>query len=178
MQLLDEARADGVEIPPLTLYAPNDRYVLDKEMGEAIAGYWRAIGLEVEYIPESRTTLFPRHQALESTDPTMVGFGNTQMRADYPFNLWIQKRDDPPSRGSYYARGPDEWDAMIDELVSLPSGAPETIELARELDDQVVEYAPWVFVLNYIDLFGVSEEVDWQPYPFESRYLWDAQAKQ
>jgi hypothetical protein len=108
----------------------------------------------------------------------MVGFGNTQMRADYPFNLWIQKRDDPPSRGSYYARGPDEWDAMIDELVSLPSGAPETIELARELDDQVVEYAPWVFVLNYIDLFGVSEEVDWQPYPFESRYLWDAQAKQ
>jgi peptide/nickel transport system substrate-binding protein len=173
MQLLDEARADGVEIPPITLYAPNDRYVMDKEMGEAVAGYWRALGLEVEYIPESRTTLFPRAMGLELTDPFLVGFGNTLLQASYPFNIWLQKRADPPSRGSYYALGPDEWDAMIAELNALPSASPESIELARELDELYIEYAPWVFVVNFVDLFGVSNDVDWTPYPFESRYFLD-----
>lgn len=46
-QLLDQAKADGVKIPKITLYATNDRYALDKEMGEAVAGYWRALGLEI-----------------------------------------------------------------------------------------------------------------------------------
>lgn len=173
MELLDEARADGVEIPPLTLYAPNDRYVMDKEMGEAVAGYWRALGLEVEYIPESRTTLFPRTMGLDMTDPFLVGFGNTQMRADYPFSLWLQKRSDPVSRGAYYAQAPDEWDDMIAELVALPSGSEESIELARELDELFIDYAQWVYVVNFVDLFGVAADVDWAPYPFESRYLFD-----
>ena len=176
-QLLDEARADGVEIPPLTLYAPSDRYVMDKEMGEAVAGYWRAIGLDVEYIPESRTTLFPRVMGLEMKDPFLIGFGNTLLRADYPFSLWIQKRYDPPSRGSYYARGPDEWDELISKLASLPSGSAEAIELARKLDEQVIEYAPWVFVVNFVDLFGVSNRVEWKPYPFESRYFFDVKPR-
>ncbi len=176
-QLLDEARADGVEIPPLTLYAPNDRYVMDKEMGEAVAGYWRDIGLEVEYIPESRTTLFPRSQALELDDPFLVGFGNTQMRADYPMNLWIQTREDPPSRGSHYVQGPPEWDELISELNALPSGSPESIALARELDEMIIEYAPWVFVVNFVDLYGVSNDVEWVPYPFESRYFLDVKPR-
>jgi peptide/nickel transport system substrate-binding protein len=177
-QLLDEARADGVEIPPLTLYAPNDRYVMDKEMGEAVAGYWRAIGLEVEYIPESRTTLFPRAMGLELTDPYLVGFGNTLLLKDYPLFLWIQKRYDPPSRGGYFARGPDEWDAQISELGAVPSGSPESIELARALDEEIIEYAPWVYVVNFVDLFGVSNDVEWKPYPFESRYFVDVQPRQ
>jgi peptide/nickel transport system substrate-binding protein len=176
-QLLDEARADGVEIPPLTLYAPNDRYVMDKEMGEAVAGYWRNIGLEVEYIPESRSTLFPRALGLEMTDPFLIGFGNTLLRADYPFNIWLQKRADPPSRGSAYALGPDEWDVMISELNATESGSPESIELARELDELYIEYAPWVFVVNFVDLFGVSNDIEWKPYPFESRYFVDVKPR-
>lgn len=172
-QLLDEARADGVEIGPLTLYAPNDRYVLDKEMGEAIAGYWREIGLEVEYIPESRTTLFPRGQALEMADPYIFGNGNALLQADLPYSLWLQTREDPPSRGSEYAAGPPEWDPLIDELASLPSGSPESIELARQLDAQWTEYAPWVFVVNYVDLYGVSNKLDWKPYSHESRFFID-----
>lgn len=176
-QLLDEARADGVVIPPLKLYATNDRYVLDKEMGEAIAGYWRDIGLEVEYIPESRTTLFPKSQAFEMKDAHQVGFGNTQMRADYPFSLWLQKRTNPDSRGYHYAAGPDEWDAMISQLVALPSGSPESIKLARELDELFIDYAPWVFVTNFVDLFGVSNKVEWKPYPFESRYFFDVKPR-
>ena len=177
-QLLDEARADGVEIGPITLYAPNDRYVMDKEMGEAVAGYWRDLGLEVEYIPESRTTLFPRVMGLEVTDPVLIGFGNTLLQASYPYNIWLQKRYEPPSRGSHYAQGPDEWDEKINELNAMLSGSEESIALARELDELYIEYAPWVFVVNFVDLFGVNNDVDWKPYPFESRYFLDVKPMQ
>ena len=173
-QLLDEARADGVEIGTLTLYAPNDRYNMDKEMGEAVAGYWRAVGLDVEYIPQSRTVLFPKVQALESKDPALFGNGNGSMRAEYPFNVWLYTRTDPPSRGSEYAVGPPEWDEMVDELGSMASGSPEASKLGRELDELWTDYAPWVFLVNFVDLYGVSNEVDWTPYSTEDLAYSDA----
>jgi ABC-type transport system substrate-binding protein len=143
-----------------------------------VAGYWRAIGLDVEYTPESRTVLFPKSQALEMKDPHLIGFGNTLLRADYPFNLWLQKRNEPRSRGDEYAAGPDEWDQLISQLVAMPSGSPESIELARKLDELYTEYAPWAFVLNYVDLYGVSNKVEWKPYPHEMRFFTDVKPRE
>jgi peptide/nickel transport system substrate-binding protein len=177
-QLLDQARADGVKIGKITLYAPNDRYALDKEMGEAVAGYWRAIGLDVNYVPESRTVLFPDAMGLKMKDPFMIGFGNTKLRADYPFSLWLQTRSNPRSRGAEYAAGPAAWDTQINTLASLPSGAPETIKLAQQLDDEWIDYAPWVFVTNYVDQYGVSNKIDWKPYSYEMRYFIDVKPRQ
>lgn len=176
-QLLDQARADGVKIPKITLYATNDRYALDKEQGEAVAGYWRAIGLDVDYVPQTNTILLPKSQALEMKDPHLVGFGNTKLRADYPMTLWLQTRDNPRSRGSEYAVGPKEWDAMIDTLASMSSGAPDEIKLAQQLDDLWIDYAPWVFVTNYVDLYGVSNKLDWKPYFYEARYFTDVKSR-
>ncbi len=176
-QLLDQARADGVKIGKINLYATNDRYTLDKELGEAVSGYWRAIGLDVTYTPQSNTVLLPKSQALQMIDPHLVGFGNTKLRADYPFTIWLQTRDNPRSRGSEYAVAPKEWDAMIDQLVSMSSGSPESTKLARQLDDMFMDYAPWAFVTNYIDLYGVSNQIDWKPYFYEARYFFDAKPK-
>jgi peptide/nickel transport system substrate-binding protein len=171
--LLAESQAAGTKIGTITLYATNDRYSLDKEMGEAVAGYWRALGLKVEYVPQARTILLPKSQAFEMHDPHQVGFGNAQMRADYPFNLWLQSRTNPRSRGDAYVGAPKEWDVMIDQLASMASGAPETTKLARQLDDLFIDYAPWAFVTNYVDLYGVSNKVNWKPYSYEMRYFVD-----
>jgi peptide/nickel transport system substrate-binding protein len=176
-ELLQQARADGVQIGRIRLYSYNDRYPMDKEMGEAVAGYWRAIGLDVEYIPQSSTILSPLIQDLKMQDPFLIGFGNTQLRADYPFNLWLQSRENPRSRGAEYVGGPPEWDRMIDELASLPSGSAESIRLARQLDDLFTDFAPWVFVVNYVDLYGVSNKVDWKPYSYEARYFIDVRPR-
>lgn len=175
-QLLDEARAAGVKIPKLSLYATNDRYTLDKELGEAVAGYWRAVGLDVDYVPQSNTVLLPKSQAFQMTDAHQVGFGNTKLRADYPMTLWLQTRDNPKSRGAEYAVGPKDWDTLIDQLASLPA-SPDEIKLARQLDDLWIDYAPWAFVTNYVDLYGVSNKIDWKPYFYEARYFDDAKAK-
>ena len=176
--LLAESLAAGNKIGKLTLYATNDRYALDKEMGEAVAGYWRALGLQVEYVPQARTVLLPKSQAFEMHDPAQLGFGNAQLRADYPFNLWLQSRPAPNrSRGDAYVGAPKEWDAMVDKLAGMPSGTPEAIKLAREIDDLYIDYAPWVYVTNYVDLYGVSNKLDWKPYSYEMRYFVDVKAR-
>jgi peptide/nickel transport system substrate-binding protein len=177
-QLLEEARAEGVAVDQITLYAPNDRYTLDKQTGEAVAGYWQDIGLNVEYIPQSRTVLFPVVQYLESKDPFLFGNRNSQIRAEYPFELWIQKREEPRSRGMQYAAGPDQWDQQINDLALTLSGSPEAIELGRALDGAVVDFAPWVFLFNYVDFYGVSDQIDWKPYPTEQRLLHTVRLRQ
>ena len=42
------------------------------------------------------------------------------------------------------------------------------------MDELLTDYAPWVFVINYVDLYGVSNEVDWTPYPNERSSFGDA----
>ena len=177
-QLLDEARADGVEIDSVNLYATNDRYTLDKATGEAVAGYWREVGLDVEYFPQSRTVLFPLGLNNNMTEPWQVGNGNTLVRADGPYTLWIQKRQDPQSRGDFYAFGPDEWDGLIDELGRTTTGSPESISQSRALDVLVTDYAPWAFLVNYVDIYGISNEIDWKPFPTEMRLFHDLRLRE
>ncbi len=172
--LLDQARADGVKIDTIRLYSPNDRYTLDKEMGEAVAGYWRAIGLRVEFYPESRTSLFPKLMALKMRDPTLIGNGNGLLRAEFPFELWLQSRQSPMSRGAAYASPhPAAWDETINQLGLLTSGSPEATRMAREMDRTWTEFAPWVFLINFQDLYGVSNAIEWKPYSTEQRPLVD-----
>jgi peptide/nickel transport system substrate-binding protein len=173
-QLLEEARQDGVQIGTITLYAPNDRYTLDKEMGEAVADYWRAIGLEVTFIPQSRSVLFPPMMALQHNDPALIGNGNILGLPEWPFTLWLQKREQPRSRGAHYAAAPDAWDAKIAELEVTPLDDPKRVALARELDALFTDYAPWVFLINYIDLYGVRNDLTWTPHPMEKRLFIEA----
>jgi peptide/nickel transport system substrate-binding protein len=174
-ELLDEARADGVNVGKITFMAPNDRYTLDKETGEAVAGYWREIGLDVEYIPQSRSVLFPPGIGLELTDPWLIGNGNILLRASTPYFYWLEKRPEPRSRGDYYADGPDEWDELIVKLSATISGGEESTNLARQLDELYTEYAPWVFLVNYVDLYGVRNNIVWKPYPHEYRLFLDVE---
>ncbi len=102
-----------------------------------------------------------------------VGNGNVQARAALPYTLWIQKRQDPQSRGDYYANGPDEWDGLIDNLSLTATGSEESISQARALDEMVTDYAPWAFLVNYVDIYGISNKIEWQPYPTEMRLFHD-----
>ena len=174
-QLIDEARAEGAPVDGLIrLFSPNDRYVLDKETGEAVAGYWRAVGLDVEYNPEPRATLFPRLMGFEMEEPTLIGNGNGLGRAEFPFELWLQKRESPPSRGLAYASPhPSDWDAEINELALMASCTPEATTLAQAMDDKWTEFAPWVLLVNFQDLYGVNNRIKWEPWSTEIRMLFD-----
>jgi hypothetical protein len=65
-------RKDGVKIGTIKLYATNDRFALDREMAEAVANYWSAVGLDVGLIAQSRNLLFPQAQGLKQEQPSLT----------------------------------------------------------------------------------------------------------
>jgi ABC-type transport system substrate-binding protein len=175
-KLLKEAGAIG---KTLTLEAPYNRYTLDREIGEAIAGYWEAIGLQVDYKPQDFAVFSPkvlRGSPAWPTNPFLVGFGDGRYLADYMYTLWIEKRPGG-SRGAVYTKGPDSWDEWMRDISLLGLQDPRRIELLHRLQAEIMDYAPWVLVLNYQDIYGLSRKVEWKPFPNENRKMYDARPR-
>ncbi|HXH09737.1 MAG TPA: ABC transporter substrate-binding protein [Alphaproteobacteria bacterium] len=175
-QLLKEA---GVVGKTLTLEAPYNRYTLDREIGEAIAGYWEAVGLRVEYKPQDFAVFSPRvlrGSPEWPTNPFLIGFGDGRYLADYMYTLWIEKKPGG-SRGAVYTKGPDRWDEWMREISLLGLQEPRRLELLYKLQEEIMDFVPWVLVLNYKDIYGLSSKVDWKPFPNENRKMYDAKPR-
>ena len=41
------------------------------------------------------------------------------------------------------------------------------------MDRTWTQFAPWVFLINFQDLYGVSNNIEWKPYSTEQRPLVD-----
>jgi peptide/nickel transport system substrate-binding protein len=48
------------------------------------------------------------------------------------------------------------------------------IKLYQEMDQYVHDNAPWIFMHEQKDLYGVNKALKWEPSPVEFIYLWDA----
>jgi peptide/nickel transport system substrate-binding protein len=175
-KLLKEAGAIGKTI---TLEASHNRYTLDREMGEAIAGYWEAVGLKVEYKPQDFAVFSPkvlRGSPAWPTNPLLIGFGDGRYLADYMYDLWIVKKPGG-SRGAVYTKGPDTWDQWMSQVGLLGLQDPKRLELLYKLQEEIMEFVPWVLVLNYKDIYALSSKVDWKPFPNENRKMYDAKPR-
>jgi len=65
----------------------------------------------------------------------------------------------------------------LDALARTAPDDPRRVELARQLDPQWTDYAAWVFLINFVDLYGVNNRVDWKPYAIENRYFLDTKPR-
>ena len=177
--LIAEARSEGAPVDDtIKLYAPNDRYVLDKETGEAILGYWVAAGLDVEYYPQSRSVLFPlalrsfTEYKADIDGPFLIGNGNGLARAEFPFELWLEDKDGGRGR-AFASPHPASWEEDLNKARLLPSCSDESKALLSKMNNEVVEFAPWVFLINCNELYGVSDEIVWRPWSTEIRMLYE-----
>ena len=60
----------------------------------------------------------------------------------------------------------------------MPIVAPEQRKAALDsLQRLIQEKAPWIFLWEQHDLYGVSNRLDWQPRADEQFYLFDAKVK-
>ena len=148
-------------------------------MGEALAGYWEAVGLKVDYKPQDWATYSPR--ALSGspawpTNPFLMGFGDGRFLADYMYELWIAKKPGG-SRRAVYTKGPDHWDEWVREISLLGLQEPRRRELLYKLQEEILEYAPWVLVLNFKDIYALNSKVDWKPFSNERGDMYDAKPR-
>ncbi|MCA1768865.1 MAG: ABC transporter substrate-binding protein [Halomonas sp.] len=117
-ELMAEAGyGDGFRV---TLQSPNDRYVNDEQISQAVVSMLSRIGITVDLVAQTRSLHFAE-LAREEYDFYMLGWGVPTMDSEYVFNyLYHSKEGD---RGSWNFTGYS--DERVDEL---------TVAMGQETD--------------------------------------------
>jgi peptide/nickel transport system substrate-binding protein len=159
-QLLAEA---GVPQGTTVVFeAPRGRYLADKELAEAIAGYLEAVGLKVDLRIQEWGTYWPKFLGQRIEGLYMVGCGAASADADQCLDLHLHT----DSRGAWYGQGYRDLDAMIMLAKSLPN-AKVRMDLYSRIQKAVTERAPWIFLFDFDDIYGVKKGLNWKPRPDE-----------
>lgn len=151
----DAARAllaEVGDIGPIQLYWPNGRYVLDNQVGEALAGMLEDVGFSVDRHPMEAGAYFELLLTDEMPGIHMISISTAFPHESYPLNSFFL----PTSVVTYCAQ-----DSLVDEATAALSldGAERTAaytEIARKLVvDDVCPIPMYVERQNW----GVSDAV-------------------
>jgi peptide/nickel transport system substrate-binding protein len=153
-RLLEEAGAAGATIQ---LVGESGRWLRDRELLEAIAGYWREVGLEVQL------------EILEFDAYLDVLF-DRENRAD---SIYVSSSNDllDPDRqlATYYEAGGIGSSNTNEEMAALiADGRSELDPEARQgIYEQALQIAYdeayFVWLVNNEDIYGLSERLQWSP---------------
>ncbi len=114
-ELMAEAGfADGFSV---RLDCPNDRYVNDEGICQAVVGMLAQIGIKVNLDAKTKALHFPLIENLE-TDFFLLGWGVPTFDSEYIFSFLVHSRDDTHGsfNGTRYSN--PELDARIESLAS------------------------------------------------------------
>lgn len=111
--LMEEAGyGDGFSV---TLHCPNDRYLNDEAICQAVVGMLGRIGIEVDLVSQTRSQHFPLIENWE-TDFYLLGWGVPTFDSQYVFDFLVHTREGPYGayNGSRYSN--EELDEKIESL--------------------------------------------------------------
>ncbi|MEM6739556.1 MAG: ABC transporter substrate-binding protein [Pseudomonadota bacterium] len=154
MELLEEAGVAGGDI---TLVGTAGRWLKDREVVEVVAGFWSAVGLNVDVqifeFDEYLQRLFDKENR---ADAIFVVSGNELLDADRSFSAYYA----PSGFGSS-----NSFDQLEDWIVEARTETD--IDARQALYEEAVafghEEAILTFLLNINNIWGMSERLSWQP---------------
>jgi peptide/nickel transport system substrate-binding protein len=166
VNLLREAGHDPARLT-LTLDTPSGRYPLDKDVSLAIAAQLQRLGIKVNVVVNEWGTHLDKIKNRTTGDMFFLGWGPA---------LWGQGTIEPLFKAdqTYASYGNnkvlDEKIARAVTLVDARARAAAYAELQRLIRDE----APWVFLWQQHDLYGVARHVEWTPRADEKVWMYEA----
>ena len=158
---MDEAGyADGFGI---TLHCPNDRYINDEAICQAVVGMLADIGIEVNLEAQPKANHFPLIQNSQ-TDFYMLGWGVPTFDSLYVFNFLVHSQTS--DRGSWNAARYSD-PAMDEMIVSLESETDLAVRDAtiaaiwQQVHDEII-YLP---LHNQVLNWGMREDINFAAQP-------------
>lgn len=153
-ELIQQAGATGQTV---TIVGTSGRWLKDRELVEAVAGYWRAAGVEVE------TKILEFSSYLDE-------LFNRSARADAIFVSSSSDILDPDRQLSTYYQaggiGSSNTDQALSDLVTKARQTTDPDARAATYSEALTmafDQAYFVWLLNNEDIYGLSERMDWQP---------------
>ena len=164
--LLKEAGYNGA---PISLHTPDGRYLKDKEASEAIAEQLTQVGLNVKLKVGEWGTLLDLVKSGKIDGMHFWGRSDTTLDGSM-LRDWFHT-------GATWVNYSDKRiDAEIDK--ALPIVNPDRRRQAfTELQADIQQQAPWLFLWSQLDIYGVSKQLQWEPRGDEHFYLGSASWK-
>ena len=131
---------------------PSGRYLLDKEVSEAIAGMFNAVGIQTDLRVWEWGTYTQMQMTKRIQDLGFLGLADTTQDADMLLTLYYT----PESTYSYYSR-PDLAEKIKRARTTMDE--KKRFELYKDVQKEIYEEAPLVFLYQQMDHYGVSRKL-------------------
>lgn len=166
-KLLEEAGyPNGFELSSLD--TPLGKWIQDFELAQTIESQLADVGVTLEKGVRTYEWGNYRGKLLSYDLPGlfMQGSGGE-------FELLTEAADlTITSPSNFYRWENDEYEELWDELQAALD-PDRRQEIGYRMQEIVHEEAPWIFLHIQPDVYGVSDQIDWQPRPDEIIHLWD-----
>ena len=160
-ELMAEAGfADGFSVQ---LDCPNDRYLNDEAICQALVGMLARIGINVDLNAQTRSLHFPLIENWE-TDFYLLGWGVPTFDSQYVFDFLVHTREGSYGsfNGSRYSN--PELDAKIEALATM-TDLEERDALIAEIWDEVMEERIFLNVHNQVLAYAMRDNINLDVHP-------------
>jgi len=162
-KLLAEA---GYKDLKLVFNTPSGRYIMDKQVSEAIAGMFEKVGVKIDFKVREWGDYTKDLVTKKLVDIGFIGWGNVNYDADGTFFVYFIK----DAAFSYY-EDPEMKNWIIEARYNLDEKKRK--DLYTKISKKVFDEAPLVFLYQQQDHWGVSKKVkNFQARGDESFYLY------
>jgi peptide/nickel transport system substrate-binding protein len=164
--LFKEAGIDPARLS-LTLDTPSGRYPLDKDVSLAIAAQLQRLGITVNVVVNEWGTHLDKIKNRNTGDLFFLGWGPALHGQGTVQPLFVHDQ----TYSSYgHHKALDEKIARASTLLDPRARSDAYAGLQRLIRDE----APWVFLWQQHDLYGVANHVDWTPRADEKVWMYEA----
>jgi peptide/nickel transport system substrate-binding protein len=154
---------------PITIFSPVGRYMKDKEMAQAVAGYLQRVGVRADVQTLEWSVYSSRSRRSEFTMPWLIGWGS---RFFGPEDLaiifepgfegfeWVDNTENGPQAKRLYSELTGTFDVNRQR------------ELVHQISRLFVDEAPWIFLWKQASVFGVNRRLNWNCFMDYRIYFW------
>ncbi len=164
--LLKEVGIDPAKLQ-LTLDTPSGRYPLDKDVSLAIAAQLQRLGIKVNVVVNEWGAHLDKIKNRATGDMFYLGWGPALDAQNTIEQLFLGKQ----TYASY--GGNSAIEAKVAQAVTIVD-PKKRLEAWAELQRMVHAEAPWVFLWQQHDLYGVAGWIDWAPRADEKVWMYEA----
>jgi peptide/nickel transport system substrate-binding protein len=165
-QLLARAGyADGFS---MEMMVPAGRYPFAEQVSQAIQSYLGKVGIDLKLNIVEFGVFADATNSGNVPDAYYAAYGNSTFNPILEFQIAVR------SGTTGYALFSDPTvDALIDQAATTTDQAAQD-KLISQIEESMLNEAPFLFLYAQVDLYGVSNRVEWSPRSDESVYLYDA----
>lgn len=153
----------------LTLNSCQGRYLKDKEFAQAVASQLRAIGVDVKVKYHEWGTYLKMIKSYKAGDMHVLGRSDVQLEGGILSYLF-------KTGASYVTFSDPQVDKELASAMPIMN-PPERAKAMKKLQATIQQAAPWIFLWQQHNIYGVNNRLDWKPRADEEFHFFEARLK-